>query len=111
MRRSFRHLRLGFVLPLVVGACLFELSMMARAGQPKIDFIERFQTNYVTIHFDTEANLTYELQYTETLTTNGMPGGTWTNLFVSPNIDSPNHYVVVDTGTRPQRFYRLRVTP
>jgi hypothetical protein len=65
----------------------------------------------VLIHFDTEANRTYELQYTETLTTNGLPGGNWTNLFVAPNTDFPNHYVVPDTGTRPQRFYRLHAMP
>ena len=85
--------------------------MSTRAGQPKIEFIERFQTNHVLIHFDTEANRTYELQYTETLTTNGLPGGNWTNLFVAPNTDFPNHYVVVDTGSRPQRFYRLHAIP
>ena len=81
-----------------------------QAGQPKIDLIEAFQTNQVLIHFDTEANRTYELQYTETLT-NGVPSGKWTNLFVAPNIPFPNHYVVLDTGLRPQRFYRLRVLP
>ena len=111
MRRSLRYLRPGFVLLLLLGAGAVALIISARAGEPKIDRIERFQTSQVVIHFDTEPNLTYELQYTETLTTNGVPGGTWTNLFVSPNIDSPNHYVVVDTGTRRQRFYRLHVLP
>src|SRR5882762_5043169 len=109
MRRGLLHIRAGVVL-LFLGASVLGLSPSVQSGEPKIDLIERFQTNYVLIHFDTEANLTYELQYTETLTANGVPGGTWTNLF-GVNTDSPNHYVVVDTGMRPQRFYRLHVTP
>lgn len=88
---------------LVVGA------MRGLAAAPKIDYIELFLTNQVLIHFDTEANRTYELQYTETLV-NGVPGGTWTNLFTAPSIPFPNHYIVVDTRLRPQRFYRLRAT-
>src|SRR5882762_7388331 len=107
MRRGLLHIRAGVVL-LFLGASVLGSSLSVRSGEPKIDLIERFQTNYVLIHFDTEANLTYELQYTETLT-NGVPGGTWTNLFVV-NTDYPNHYVVVDAGTRPQRFNRLHVT-
>ncbi|HEX5218076.1 MAG TPA: hypothetical protein VFZ59_00790 [Verrucomicrobiae bacterium] len=88
----------------------FLLSPSAFSAAPKIDLIELFQNNGVLIHFDTEANRTYQLQYTETLT-NGVPGGTWTNLFVAPNIPFPSHYVVLDTPLRPQRFYRLRVLP
>jgi hypothetical protein len=80
------------------------------AAPPKIDYIEPFLTTQVLIHFDTEANRTYELQYTETLV-NGVPGGTWTNLFTAPNIPFDNHYIVVDTRLRPYRFYRLRVFP
>lgn len=80
------------------------------AAPPKIDYIEPFLTTQVLIHFDTEANRTYELQYTETLV-NGVPGGTWTNLFTAPNIPFDNHYIIVDTRLRPLRFYRLRVSP
>ena len=80
------------------------------AAPPKIDFIETYLTTQVLIHFDTEANRTYELQYTEKLV-NGIPGGTWTNLFTAPSIPFENHYIVVDTRLRPQRFYRLRVFP
>jgi len=100
---------LVWLVGLVAGALTLILS--ARAGQPKIELIERFQTNQVLIHFDTEANLTYELQYTEGPTTNGVAGGSWTNLFVAPTLPFQNHYVVVDTGTRPRRFYRLHVYP
>lgn len=93
-----------------MGSLLLVVGMMhVSAAVPKIDYIELFLTNQVLIHFDTEANRTYELQYTETLV-NGVPGGTWTNLFTAPSIPFPNHYIVVDTRLRPQRFYRLRAT-
>ncbi len=80
------------------------------AAPPKIDHLELYLTSQVLIHFDTEPNRTYELQYTE-IFVNGVPGGTWTNLFTAPNIPFANHYIVVDTRLRPQRFYRLRVVP
>src|SRR2546426_326820 len=34
------------------------------ADQPRISLIEKYLTNQVLIHFDTEAGHTYELQYT-----------------------------------------------
>jgi hypothetical protein len=84
----------------------------ALAGPPRIDKIERFQSNQVLIHFDTEADLNYELQYTDNLRmSNGVSVATWTNLYVAPNLPFPNHYIVPDTRTAKQRFYRLRVTP
>lgn len=101
----WKRLRAGFFW----AALLAGLS--ASAAAPKIDYIELFLTNQVLIHFDTEPNRIYELQYTERLTTNGVAGGAWTNLFVAPSTPFPNHYIVVDTRLRPQRFYRLRVTP
>ena len=101
-------LKRNFIFSLIV--LLLTGGIRLFATPPKIDFIETFLTTQVLIHFDTDANLTYELQYTETLT-NGIPGGTWTNLFTAPNIPFPNHYIVVDTRMRPQRFYRLRVFP
>ena len=107
MRQSHRKPPWGLVVSGLLAVWVLELIVSARAGPAQIDFIERFQTNQVLIHFDTDADLTYELQYTETLTTNGV----WTNLFVAPNIPFPNHYVVPDTGTRTQRFYRLHVFP
>ncbi len=110
MRRGFRNPLLGFVLLILLGACTLALRVSARAGPPKITLIERFLTNQVLIHFDTEPNVTYKLEFTETLTTNGVPGGTWTNLYIAPNIPFPNHYVIPDTRTPRQRFYRLQVT-
>jgi len=81
------------------------------ATTPKISYILPFGANQVTIHFDTDANRTYELQYTDCLgcLTNG--GTAWSNLVTFPADSVPNHYVWPDTRTRPSRFYRLRVTP
>ena len=93
-----------------VGMTLW-LGTPARAAEPRIDYIEPFLSTQVLIHFDTDPNRVYELQYTDNLTTNGVVGGSWTNLFVAPSTPFPNHYIVVDTRLRPQRFYRLRVTP
>jgi hypothetical protein len=95
-------------------------------SDPKIDKIERFSTNQVTIHFYTDANRTYELQFMDTLTcptsptatgilicnSNGVPAGAWSNLFVAPSLPfNLLHYVVLDTPSNGTRFYRLRVTP
>lgn len=109
MQQSFNNSRCRGLLTRSV-AGMFLVLASAFAGQPMVGFVELFGSNQVLVHFDTEANRTYELQYTETLT-NGVPGGVWTNLFVAPSIPFPNHYVIVDTRLRPQRFYRLRVTP
>ncbi len=74
---------------------------------PRIDRLEFFLNDQVTIHFDTDANRTYELQFR-----NLAPALTpWTNLFVAPRIPFPNHYIVVDTRTNRARIYRLKVTP
>lgn len=93
----------------------------ALSDPPRIDRIERLGTNDVTIHFDTEANRKYELQYLDTLTcptnatnqcnAHGVPVGSWSNLFVAPSSPAPNHYVWLDSRTNKHRFYRLRVTP
>lgn len=94
---------------LLTGFCALALLMSARAGwPPRIEFIERFLGTNVLIHFDTEPNFAYALQYTETLT-NGVPGPFWTNLYVAPKLPFVNHYIVPDTGMRTQRFYRLHV--
>jgi hypothetical protein len=110
MRRSCRYPRFGFVALTLLGACVLLLIVGARAGQPKIDLIQPFLTNQVLIHFDTEANRTYELQYIDELAATGS-SARWSNLFVAPLTEFPNHYVVPDTRTSQQRFYRLRVTP
>ncbi|PYI86302.1 MAG: hypothetical protein DME26_09325 [Verrucomicrobia bacterium] len=95
------------------------------SAEPHIDRIERYGTNQVTIHFDTDANRTYELQYlaNSTCPTNGLGTnssgcggnttivGTWSNLFVAPSIPFANHYVILDTMRNQIGFYRLRVTP
>ena len=88
-------------------------------AEPRIERIELFGTNAVTLHFNTEANKTYSLQFVDSLScgTNlpfceitGVPADSWSNLFVAPNFPFSNHYVIVDTRTNAHRFYRLKVT-
>jgi hypothetical protein len=89
----------------------------ALAAEPRIDRIELFGTNQVTIHFDTEANLTYTLQYLDLLpagTSDGnaaVPITKWTTLTVMPSIPFFNHYIIVDTRTSSFRVYRLLISP
>ena len=111
--RAFRRLS--------VTAFLALLLISELAAAERISFIERFQKEHVTIHFDTKANRTYELQFLKTLTcpTNklsscnksGVSTELWETLFVAPNIPFPSHYIVIDSRTNRSRFYRLKVTP
>ncbi len=90
-----------------------------RAAQPEISAITRFGNNQVLIHFDTEANRTYILQSLNRLTctnTHGcskfnVPTNQWSNIYTAFAFPFPNHYIITDTRTTRQRYYRLRVTP
>lgn len=75
---------------------------------PKIEFIELFQSNSVLIHFDTEPNATYSLEYNDSVNAGGQP---WSLLYVAPSLPFGNHYIIPDTRAKPRRFYRLRMTP
>lgn len=94
-----------------VGAVLLAASPLSGA-EPRIDRIEPFESDQVTIHFYTEANRTYTLQYRDKVATNGVPAsGIWSNLYTVPSVPFEQHYIIVDTRTNHHRFYRLRVTP
>ena len=86
------------------------LARPAPAQQPVISKIEFYSTDQVLIHFDVQANTTCTLQYTANLATNAV-SGTWSNLYAAPNLPFFEHYIIVDTRTNLQRFYRLVVTP
>ena len=109
-----RH-RAALRLVLTVATAL--LTPVGFTAPPKIDRIELLFTDLVTVHFDTEPNRKYELQYTDGFrhgtslnTTALIPSGSWSNLFVAPAVPFPNHYVIADTRTNQHRFYRLRAT-
>jgi len=78
----------------------------ALSSNPHIDLIERSGTNWVTVHFDTDANRTYTLQYSS-----GVSSGTWSNIYTILSDPLPHHYVVVIPATNGSGFYRLAVTP
>jgi hypothetical protein len=93
------------------GAALIAASPLSGA-EPRIDHIEPFEGDQVTIHFYTEANRTYTLQYRNNAATNGVPAsGTWSNLYRVPSVPFEQHFVIVDTRTNHHRFYRFCVTP
>ena len=90
-------------------SCALALAIVietALATAPHIDFIERYGTNQVTIHFDTDANRTYSLQYCS-----GVNSGIWSEIYTVPAFPFPNHYVLLVSATNVCGFYRLAVTP
>jgi len=98
----------------IVLAAVFSLTSggrFARAATPTIYLIQTYSTNQVLVHFDTEANRTYTLQFTDRSGSNGIAGSTWSNLYQAPLTPFPDHYIVPDTRTNRMRFYRLSVTP
>jgi hypothetical protein len=80
------------------------------AGQPLIGKIETYSTNQVLVHFDVQANTTCTLQWTDTIPTN-RTANTWSNLWTSPNLPFFEHYIILDTRSSRQRFYRLQIGP
>jgi len=88
-------------------AIALALSSGARAADPHIDRVERLGTNLITIHFDTDANRVYVLQYCAEI-----PSTNWIDHTEIGATPFPNHYVLVDTITNSNvRLYRLRATP
>ena len=104
------RLPLSVALVLVLFSTIY-FARQARAIQPVITKIEPFNTNQLLLHFDTEANYTYNLQYSDGVASNGVLVHAWSNLFTAPNYPFPNHYVILDYRTNRMRFYRLVATP
>lgn len=125
-RRSLRRLWVGFWL-VMIGAFLVlglapggDVRMSAgpvgvsKRNPPTFYLIERFLKDQVLVHFDTEENRTYELQYADADAVGGMSGWAalkWNSLFVAESLPFPNHYIVVDSATNRVRFYRIVATP
>lgn len=107
MRRTCGNRLAAGTLLFLVGSVALALTFQARCEQPRIEYIEPFLTNRVLIHFDTEANRTYILQYTSSLNVTSR----WSNMFTGFAFPFPNHYIIVDTNAVPRRFYRLSVKP
>jgi hypothetical protein len=53
------------------------------------------------------------LQYTDHPNdlTNRTSKSSWTNLYVAESLPIPMHYVINDSRTNRNRYYRLKVTP
>ncbi len=109
-----RLAKLGF------GIALFLLISNTFGTEPRFHYIRKYGTNQVIIHFYTDANRTYVLQYVDTLSchtnsmlcnSNGVPMKNWSNLFTNVVVPFPYDFTVVDATTNKSRFYRLSVTP
>jgi hypothetical protein len=87
-------------------------SAFVTAAPPQIDHIELYPRD-VTIHFYTDPNRKYELQYTDRPAdlTNHTISSSWTNLYVAESLPIPMHYIIPDSRTNRNRFYRLKATP
>jgi len=103
-----RRLRWGVLLPAaLLGTPDFAAFAQAPTGPY---FIARFLTNAVLVHFDTEPNRRYELQFS----TNGpAPAPTaWKKLFAVAPVPFKDHFIVYHELTNgPTGFYRLKITP
>ena len=86
---------------------------LARAGTPRIELVEPFETNQVLIHFYTEASRSYTVQRcTSFIQSNNSVTAVWSNIAFVPAQPFDDHFIAVDTNkTLPVRFYRLKVVP
>ena len=95
---------------------MFQLTLVAWliwpavAASPVISWIEPYGSNQILIHFDVQANSTCTLQWTDNFKKN-KTAPLWSNLWTSPNLPFFEHYIIPDTRTARQRFYRLRLGP
>lgn len=109
----FRNLAAVFCFVAWCGAGGFDALAADTPDSPKIDKIELLGFDQVTIHFDTQPDLNYELQYSEDalwVEPDG-PAPTWVSLFLAPAFPFKNHFIIVDSIVRSQRVYRLKITP
>jgi len=80
------------------------------ASEPRITGIDLLSPKLLVVHFDTEPNRTYVVQVSSSGVSNASPV-IWRDFFVAPAFPFANHYVVADSITNQQRFYRLLAKP
>ena len=102
------------------GVASFILIANTPGTEPSIHYIKRLGTNQVIIHFFTDANRAYSVQYFDTLSchtnsmkcnTSGVPITNWLTLTNFTALPVSFEYLALDKTTNRSRFYRLRVTP
>ena len=92
--------------------CILLLSIgpIAEAAAPTISYIDTYPPNKVRIHFDTEPNRTYILQYANAWSPK-IAATNWSNLYTALSYPISSHYIIQDVRTTAARVYRLKVTP
>jgi hypothetical protein len=77
---------------------------LAQSGEPRVSITAT--NNGIQLHFDTEANRTYLLQYSSNLLSTN-----WSNLYTAYSFPFALQYHIPDSRTNLTRFYRLCATP
>ncbi len=91
------------------GACV-TLALQAAGGPPTFYLIEPFLKRAVLVHFDTEPNRRYDLEFS----TNALsaPPGTWRSVYTVDALPFDDHFIVYhETTNGPVGFFRLVATP
>jgi hypothetical protein len=86
------------------------LGVQAAGGPPTFFLIEPFLKRAVLVHFDTEANRRYDLEFS----TNALssPPGTWRSIYTVDPLPFDDHFIVYhETTNGPVGAFRLVATP
>jgi hypothetical protein len=105
-RATLRPASLAFAALCALGMLLCAVSRGSLENEVGVYEVSFYRTNEVLVHMNSAPGMSNILQYSNSFTN----GTRWTNLFVAPILPFTNHYVIVDTRTAPQRFYRLLIT-
>lgn len=105
MDRPLPSRRLALALALA-GACA-----VVATEKPTFYLIEPYVLGGFLLHFDTQADRRYDLQYSTNLLS-GPGAPRWTSLYVVDAVPFDNHYIILDPETNNAvRCYRFVVTP
>lgn len=86
------------------------VSLQAAGGPPTFYLIEPFLKRAVLVHFDTEANRRYELEFSTNAFTS--PPGTWRSVYTVEPLPFEDHFIVYhETTNGPVGAFRLVATP
>ena len=86
------------------------MGVQAAGGPPTFFLIEPFLKRAVLVHFDTEANRRYDLEFSTNAFTS--PPGTWRSVYTVDPLPFEDHFIVYhETTNGPVGAFRLVATP